>query len=224
MAFNEEKVREAINDLAEWEQVNLWNERCEDYNYMDDYIHNNDPDELMCGQKPSDILSAVDMDSYSLNDDWACYATYGWTSFSWLSDRNSPFDIDELVSQALGNIETQANDIKRKNDDADAYSIHNGFTFAADAKSDDVASENELKSHSSKYEETSQESVKLVDLGEKPITQTVSSEFAPTKQSQKSIKPAPKKSKKKGLVWFIAIVVTSVLIAGAALLMMIEII
>ena len=97
MAFNEEKVREAINDLSDWEQVELWNERCEDYNYMDDYIHNNDPDELMCGQKPSDILSTVDMDSYSLNDDWACYTTYGWASFDWVSDKNSPFDIDELV-------------------------------------------------------------------------------------------------------------------------------
>ena len=97
MTFNIEKVKEAINNLAEWEQVELWNERCEDYNYMDDYIFNNDPDELMCGQKPSDILSAVDMDSYSLNDDWACYTSYGLASFSWLSDRNSPFDIDELV-------------------------------------------------------------------------------------------------------------------------------
>ena len=97
MTFNIEKVKEAICDLAESEQVELWNERCEDYNYMDDYIHNNDPDELMCGQKPSDILSSVDMDSYSLNDDWACYTIYGWASFSWLSDKDSPFDIDELV-------------------------------------------------------------------------------------------------------------------------------
>ena len=97
MTFNIEKVKEAIYDLADWEQVSLWNERCEDYNYMDDYIYNNDPDELMAGMKPSDILSAVDMDSYSLNDDWACYTIYGWASFGWLSDKNSPFDIDELV-------------------------------------------------------------------------------------------------------------------------------
>lgn len=97
MTFNIEKVKEAIYDLADWEQVELWNERCEDYNYMDDYIYNNDPDELMCGQKPSDILSSVDMDSYSLNNDWACSSIYGWVSFDWLSDNNSPFDIDELV-------------------------------------------------------------------------------------------------------------------------------
>ena len=97
MTFNIEKVREAIYDLAESEQIELWNERCEDYNYMDDYIYNNDPDELMSGQKPSDILSEVDMDSYSLNDDWACYTIYGWASFNWLSDKNSPFDIDELI-------------------------------------------------------------------------------------------------------------------------------
>lgn len=97
MAFNVEKVKDAIYDLADWEQVDLWNERCEDYNYMDDYIYNNDPDELMCGQKPSDILSAVDMENYDLNDDWACCTIYGWASFGWLSDKNSPFDIDELV-------------------------------------------------------------------------------------------------------------------------------
>lgn len=98
MTFNIEKVKEAIYDLAECEQVELWNERCEDYNYMDDYIYINDPDELMCGQKPYDILSAVDMDSYSLNDNWVYGGSiYGWQSFSWLSDRNSPFDIDELV-------------------------------------------------------------------------------------------------------------------------------
>ncbi len=97
MTFNIDKVKDAIEALSDWEQVNLWNERCEYENYMDDYIYDNDPDELMCGQKPSEILSAVDMDSYSLNDDWACYTIYGWASFSWLSDKNSPFDIDELV-------------------------------------------------------------------------------------------------------------------------------
>ena len=97
MTFNVEKVKEAIENLADWEQVSLWNERCEELNYMDDYIYDNDPDELMCGQKPSDILSSVDMDSYSLNDDWAFYSIYGWQSFGWLSDKNSPFDIDELI-------------------------------------------------------------------------------------------------------------------------------
>jgi hypothetical protein len=97
MTFNIEKVREAICDLADWEQVALWNERCEDYNYMDDYIFDNDPDELMCGSKPSEILSGVDMENYDINADWACDSIYGWVSFGWLSDKNSPFDIDELV-------------------------------------------------------------------------------------------------------------------------------
>jgi hypothetical protein len=97
MTFNIEKVKEAIYDLSDWEQVELWNERCEDYNYMDDYIFDNNPDELMCGQKPSDILSAVDMENYDIHEDWACDSIYGWVSFGWLSDKNSPFDIDELV-------------------------------------------------------------------------------------------------------------------------------
>jgi hypothetical protein len=97
MTFNIEKVKETIYDLSDWEQVELWNERCEDYNYMDDYIFDNDPDELMCGNKPSEILSGVDMENYDINEDWACDSIYGWVSFGWLSDKNSPFDIDELV-------------------------------------------------------------------------------------------------------------------------------
>ena len=97
MTFNVEKVKEAIYDLSDWEQVSLWNERCEYENYMDDYIYDNDPDELMCGQKPSEILSSVDMENYDLNGDWAYYSVYGWQSFGWLSDKNSPFDIDELI-------------------------------------------------------------------------------------------------------------------------------
>ena len=97
MTFNIDKVKEAIYNLSDWEQVSLWNERCEYENYMDDYIYDNDPDELMCGQKPSEILSSVDMENYDLNGDWAYYSVYGWQSFGWLSDKNSPFDIDELI-------------------------------------------------------------------------------------------------------------------------------
>lgn len=99
MTFNIEKVKEAIYDLAEWEQVNLWNERCEYENYVDDYIYDNDPDEFMCGQRPSEILSAVDMKNYSIHDSWAYGGSfYGWRSFNYLDDGNSPFDIDEIIS------------------------------------------------------------------------------------------------------------------------------
>ena len=99
MTFNIEKVKEAIYDLAELEQVNLWNERCIYENYMDDYIENNDPDEFLYGQSPSEILSAVDTENYSIHDSWACGGSiYGWQSFNYLDDENSPFDIDEIIS------------------------------------------------------------------------------------------------------------------------------
>lgn len=97
MTFNIEKVKEAIYDLSDWEQVNLWNERCEYENYMDDYIYDNNPDELMCGQSPSEILSGIDTENYDIHEDWACDSIYGWVSFGWLSDKNSPFDIDEII-------------------------------------------------------------------------------------------------------------------------------
>lgn len=98
MTFNEEKVRETINDLSECEQVELWNERCEYENYMDDYIYDNNPDELMCGSTPSEILSGIDTEEYSIHDDWAYGGSiYGWQSFSYLDAENSPFDIDEII-------------------------------------------------------------------------------------------------------------------------------
>ena len=97
MTFNIEKVKEAINELAEWEQVNLWNERCEYENCMEDYIKNNDPDEFLYGKTPTEILSAVHTKEYSLHDDWACDTIYGYVSFNYLDDENSPFDIDEIV-------------------------------------------------------------------------------------------------------------------------------
>ena len=59
MTFDENKVREAIEDLSESEQVALWNDRCIYENYMDDYIYDNDPDEFLSGSTPSEILSAV---------------------------------------------------------------------------------------------------------------------------------------------------------------------
>lgn len=98
MTFNVEKVKEAIYDLSESEQVELWNERCCYENYMDDYIYYNDPDEFLSGQRPSEILSAVDTENYSVHDYWAYGGgIYGWVSFNHLEDDNSPFDIDEII-------------------------------------------------------------------------------------------------------------------------------
>jgi hypothetical protein len=97
MTFNIEKVKEAIDNLKEWEQVALWNDRCIYENYMDDYIENNDPDEFLHGQSPTEILSAVHTKEYSLHDDWACDTIYGYVSFNYLDDENSPFDIDEII-------------------------------------------------------------------------------------------------------------------------------
>ena len=99
MTFDENKVREAIEALSECEQVELWNEHCCYENYMDDYIYDNDPDEFLSGSTPSEILSAVDTESYSTQDDWAYGGSiYGWQSFRYLDAKNSPFDIDEIIS------------------------------------------------------------------------------------------------------------------------------
>ena len=97
MTFNIDKVKEAINNLSESEQVALWNDHCIYENYMDGYIRCNDPDEFLYGQSPSEILSAVDTSEYSIHDDWVCDTIYGWASFSYLDSEISPFDIDEII-------------------------------------------------------------------------------------------------------------------------------
>lgn len=97
MNFNVEAIKDAIDDLTEQERVYLWNERCEGYKYYDDYIDNNDIDELLCGRKPSEVFSEVDTGNYDIVDDWVCNTIYGYRSFNYLEDNNSPFDIDELV-------------------------------------------------------------------------------------------------------------------------------
>ena len=65
-----------------------------------------------------------------------------------MSDNKNEFNIDDLVSNALGNIEQQTEDIKQKNDDADPYSIENGFEFG---ESSEKVDEMDLKSSSGKY-------------------------------------------------------------------------
>lgn len=97
MTFNIEKIKEAINNLKEYEQVGLWNDRCMYENYMDDYIESNDPDEFLYGKTPTEILSAVDTENYNIHDNWAYATIYGWVSFDYLDDENSPFDIDEII-------------------------------------------------------------------------------------------------------------------------------
>ena len=103
--YIESKVREAVDNLDEYDKVGLWNEYCDDNQYYDERIYGNDIDELLYGLKPSEVLNAIDLDNYSENDDYVVESIYGYRSFNYFSDDNSPYDEDSLVEYIMDNEE-----------------------------------------------------------------------------------------------------------------------
>lgn len=97
-------IREAVESMNDSDLVNAWNEVCENENYMDDYIWFNDPDELLSGRTPSEVLSDIG-DSYDTNDEYAVWTIYGLNSFNYTSDSNCPIDIDMIVDYIIDNEE-----------------------------------------------------------------------------------------------------------------------
>lgn len=92
-----------IEAMQDYEVIDLHNQMCEGNNYMDDYIYDNDIDELLCGKnKPSEVVNELHED-YNINDNYAVFTIYGLNSFSYLGDENSPIDYDEIVNYILDN-------------------------------------------------------------------------------------------------------------------------
>lgn len=146
--YVESKVREAVDNLDEYDLIGLWNEYCDDNSYYDDRIYGNDIDELLYGLKPSEVLNAIDLDNYSENDDYMIESIYGYRSFSYLSDDNSPYDEDALVEYIMDNeehfgylndddisIEFNHNsfvDYEMDDDDIEQFLISNDISFNED--------------------------------------------------------------------------------------------
>ena len=139
-----------------------------------------------------------------------------------MSDSKNDFNIDDLVAKALGDIEQQTEDIKKKNDDVDPFSIKNGFEFGNSGEnSDDM----ELKSNSGKYERE-WDDISTVDNGEKPIGGGIALNDLRARQVQKS-KPQRRKKKKGGItkavIWTLVIIFLSLGVAVSGLIVTIEV-
>jgi hypothetical protein len=102
--FNLDKIKKAIEDLNNDGMRALWNDYCEANDYYDDFIEYNDIDELLCGFKPSEVLSRVDTNNYSDYDDYCAWDGYGHLySFDYVDDSDSPFDLDVLADWIYNN-------------------------------------------------------------------------------------------------------------------------
>lgn len=92
-----ERIKEELESWRTYDLVLIWNDYCEECNYMDDYIEYNNPDEFMSGRTPSEVLNEIGSD-YNINDEYAVYTIYGWESFNYETDEHCPIDIDTLAN------------------------------------------------------------------------------------------------------------------------------
>lgn len=105
------ELRELLESMKYADLIELWNEYCENAGYMDSYIEINDPDEFLCGNKPSEVLNAIDLDDYSPNDSYVVCTIYGYKSFD-LGNciENSPIDISDIIKYIIDSEDPLEND------------------------------------------------------------------------------------------------------------------
>lgn len=150
-----------------------------------------------------------------------------------MDGKNDEFNIDDLVSQALSNIEKQTEEIKQKNDEADPFSIENGFCLGAQPQDGKL---NELKSNSGKYIKPSYDDILTVDDGEKPISDGLTLDELRAENTRRTASHAKSKTSSrkntgekkphklaKAVIWTVAIIVVSLGIAVAGLVAMIDV-
>ena len=100
--YNE--IIDALENLSAEEIIDIWNTYCDENNYVEDYIHYNNAEEieLLYGGSPWDLLNALG--DYSTNDDYFSIDGYGFlNSFNWLSEADCPYDIDALANWLVDN-------------------------------------------------------------------------------------------------------------------------
>lgn len=99
-----ERITEVLNDLSDYELIDVHNRYCENNNYMDDYIdYMSEIDCMFSGMSATELLSKIDFDNFDVNNNYFVYTIYGLVSFDYVDDDNCPICIDEIASYILNN-------------------------------------------------------------------------------------------------------------------------
>ena len=101
-----ERLDDILNGLPEWEIVDVWNNYCESNRYTDEIIMPNDIDDILSGLKPSEVLNAIDLEEYSVNDEFIKETIYGIKSFNYAVDH---IDFDDLKEYIFENLDDLGN-------------------------------------------------------------------------------------------------------------------
>lgn len=92
-----------ISELSEEKTVELWNDYVEENEEMHKYIFFNKSevhDKLF--KTPSEALYMTNNSDYYLQDRYLTYSpAFGAASFNFLTDKNCPIDVDELISYLM---------------------------------------------------------------------------------------------------------------------------
>ena len=105
-----------INVLTRWiednltsrEIINLYNQYA-DRNRYTRIDYTSEIDYLLTGGA-SKIISAIDMDNFNINDDYmVCHDLYGYQTFNYYDDDNSPVDLKEIADYIIRNDECLEN-------------------------------------------------------------------------------------------------------------------
>ena len=92
------------NNLTSKEIIDLYNQYADKNRYTRIYS-TSEIDCLLTGSA-SEILSYIDTDNFNLNDDWMIYHDlYGYQTFNYYDDNNSPVDIREIAEYIIRNDE-----------------------------------------------------------------------------------------------------------------------
>lgn len=96
------------DNLTSREIINLYNQYA-DRNRYTRIDYTSEIDYLLTGSA-SEIISAIDTDNFNLNDDLMVYHDlYGYQTFSYYDDDNSPVDLKEIANYIIRNDECLEN-------------------------------------------------------------------------------------------------------------------
>ena len=109
----EKKIKSIIEEMNDGDKIALWNNACRECGYSDDEIYNmEDFDELMESYSPLDIVRKTYYGEYfEPNDAYFCFDGYAnLVSLCYAEDKNSPFNINDLVGRIVRNENAFGND------------------------------------------------------------------------------------------------------------------
>lgn len=94
----EDRILEILKSYKEWDLINAWNTRCENYRYDDDFIYSMDElDEFFYDVKPTELLNQLS-DDFRVRDDFFRCSVFGLESFNYADD---VVDYEELVEYIM---------------------------------------------------------------------------------------------------------------------------